>query len=246
MITDPHHALRGVLDVVYASPDAPVAARALLTALHRAIPCDVVTLLLVGRDGTLHGHHDYPVISIGDEAAYVDGYRAHLAGCPVCADPARHADRYGVAALSDLYARPDLHARAPGAEYFRGYATNHALQTTVITRSRLVFCRAGRDFTERDRLVLGLLRPHVDAAYHRGSGPEALTARQREVLALAAQGHTNKEIAARLSLAPGTVRKHLDNIYARLDTPNRAAAVHALTEPAGGDTDRSAVRRRRW
>jgi DNA-binding CsgD family transcriptional regulator len=229
--TDPQ-ALRNVLDVVYASPDQPVATAALLDALRRAVPCDVVTLLLVGHDGTLRGHDDYPTIAIGDEAAYADGYRAHLAGCPICADPGRHADVYGVAALSDLYARPDQHARTPGADYFRGYATNHAIQTTVMTRSRLVFCRSGRDFTDRDRLVLGLLRPHLDVAYHRTARPDSLTARQREVLDLAAGGRTNKEIAALLSLSPGTVRKHLENIYARLDAPNRAAAVHALTPAA--------------
>ncbi|MGZ4402924.1 MAG: LuxR C-terminal-related transcriptional regulator, partial [Gaiellaceae bacterium] len=38
-------------------------------------------------------------------------------------------------------------------------------------------------------------------------------------------GKTNREIAAVLYLAPGTVRKHLDNVYAKLDVGSRAGAV---------------------
>jgi PAS domain S-box-containing protein len=40
-------------------------------------------------------------------------------------------------------------------------------------------------------------------------GAAALTARQREVMALMAQGRRNKEIAQRLGIAPGTVRLHV-------------------------------------
>ncbi len=52
-----------------------------------------------------------------------------------------------------------------------------------------------------------------------------LTAREREVLRLVAAGLTNSEIAGTLFIATGTVRKHLDNVYARLGVGNRAAAV---------------------
>ena len=52
-----------------------------------------------------------------------------------------------------------------------------------------------------------------------------LTPREREILAWVARGKTNREIAAALYLAPGTVRKHLDNVYAKLDVGSRAGAV---------------------
>lgn len=52
-----------------------------------------------------------------------------------------------------------------------------------------------------------------------------LTSREREVLALVAQGKENWEIAALLYIASGTVHKHLDNIYAKLGAHNRAEAV---------------------
>jgi DNA-binding CsgD family transcriptional regulator len=52
-----------------------------------------------------------------------------------------------------------------------------------------------------------------------------LTAREREVLAWVAQGKTNAEIARLLWLAPSTVRKHLENVYAKLGVSTRTAAV---------------------
>jgi DNA-binding CsgD family transcriptional regulator len=52
-----------------------------------------------------------------------------------------------------------------------------------------------------------------------------LTAREREVLGLVALGKTNAEIAGRLWLAPSTVRKHLENVNAKLGVTTRTAAV---------------------
>ncbi|MHB8693034.1 MAG: helix-turn-helix transcriptional regulator [Solirubrobacteraceae bacterium] len=52
-----------------------------------------------------------------------------------------------------------------------------------------------------------------------------LTAREIEVLALAADGLGGPELAQQLFLSPATVRTHFDNIYEKLDVRNRAAAV---------------------
>jgi DNA-binding CsgD family transcriptional regulator len=52
-----------------------------------------------------------------------------------------------------------------------------------------------------------------------------LTAREREVLGWVARGKTNAEIAVLLWLAPSTVRKHLENVYAKLGVSTRTAAV---------------------
>jgi DNA-binding CsgD family transcriptional regulator len=48
---------------------------------------------------------------------------------------------------------------------------------------------------------------------------------QRELLGLVAAGHTNAQIGRRLGLSEGTVRKHLENIYGRLQVSSRTAAV---------------------
>jgi DNA-binding CsgD family transcriptional regulator len=58
-----------------------------------------------------------------------------------------------------------------------------------------------------------------------GTEDVLLTAREREVLAWVARGKTNAEIARLLWLAPSTVRKHLENVYAKLGVSTRTAAV---------------------
>jgi LuxR family maltose regulon positive regulatory protein len=59
---------------------------------------------------------------------------------------------------------------------------------------------------------------------------EALTTREAEVLALLANGLSNKDIAQRLVVAPGTVHKHLKNIYSKLYVHNRTAATARARE----------------
>jgi DNA-binding NarL/FixJ family response regulator len=57
-----------------------------------------------------------------------------------------------------------------------------------------------------------------------------LTARERQILNLVAEGRTNEEIAARLSVSFGTVKKHLDNVYAKLGVHTRTAAAAFVRE----------------
>ena len=54
-----------------------------------------------------------------------------------------------------------------------------------------------------------------------------LTQRQREILALLAQGHSNKEIGLRLDLAEITVKTHVSAIFRVLNVANRTQAVLA-------------------
>ena len=55
-----------------------------------------------------------------------------------------------------------------------------------------------------------------------------LTEREREIIDLVAAGKTNAEIAETIWVAPGTVRKHLENIYEKLGVHTRTAAVATL------------------
>jgi len=52
---------------------------------------------------------------------------------------------------------------------------------------------------------------------------EELTARQREIMLIVAEGLSNKEIARRLNIAEGTVKIHLHQIYRQLGISNRTA-----------------------
>jgi DNA-binding CsgD family transcriptional regulator len=54
---------------------------------------------------------------------------------------------------------------------------------------------------------------------------EPLTTREIEVLGLIDQGLTNQEIANRLTLAPSTVKTHINNLYGKLDVQTRVQAI---------------------
>lgn len=55
-----------------------------------------------------------------------------------------------------------------------------------------------------------------------------LTAREREVLELVAEGRTNQAIGHALALSPRTVAKHLEHSYRKLDVSCRTQAVVAV------------------
>ncbi|BFU46164.1 helix-turn-helix transcriptional regulator [Krasilnikovia sp. MM14-A1004] len=63
------------------------------------------------------------------------------------------------------------------------------------------------------------------------AGTEVLTSREREVLRLVAEGHSNGRIAERLYISPKTASVHVSRIIAKLDVANRveaAAVAHRL------------------
>jgi DNA-binding CsgD family transcriptional regulator len=68
-----------------------------------------------------------------------------------------------------------------------------------------------------------------------GNGIDTLSARELEVLRLAAQGQDNDEIAAALGLSIRTVERHLQNVYLKLDLRGKsartAAVVRLLSHP---------------
>lgn len=70
-----------------------------------------------------------------------------------------------------------------------------------------------------------------------GRSPGApVTPREGEVLALLAQGRTNREIGKRLGVSEHTVHRHVTNILRKLDLPSRtAAAAYAVRAGLAGD-----------
>jgi DNA-binding NarL/FixJ family response regulator len=62
-------------------------------------------------------------------------------------------------------------------------------------------------------------------------GLSALTAREREILALVAQGHSNREIAEQLVISERTARTHVSNVLSKLQLSSRTqAALLAIRE----------------
>lgn len=105
----------------------------------------------------------------------------------------------------------------------RGYLLKDVDQEDVIravkavSRGDAIFSPA---IAERLILYFAALKPAgADLAF-----PE-LTDREREILHLIAQGHSNSEIAERLLLRTKTVQNHVSNIFSKLQVADRAQAI---------------------
>jgi DNA-binding CsgD family transcriptional regulator len=89
--------------------------------------------------------------------------------------------------------------------------------------AEMEFDAAGRAFA---RLGAGPDRVRADALLTRRSpAPGGLTSRELEVLALVANGSTNRAIAAELTISEKTVARHLSNVFTKLGVSSRAAAT---------------------
>jgi DNA-binding NarL/FixJ family response regulator len=103
------------------------------------------------------------------------------------------------------------------------YATRAAL--TVGVRTFLVLRRGGTAASSTGGTA-------IRARSGRAEGPDGLSAREVEVLALVGSGRSNKEIGTALDLSALTVKSHLARIARKLGTGDRAEMV-ALTLRAG-------------
>lgn len=80
-----------------------------------------------------------------------------------------------------------------------------------------------------ENVVVGMPREMLEEA-RKGSGG-VLSARELEILLLAARGLSNREISEKLHLAEATVRRHLANTYSKMEVSSRGEATRkALQE----------------
>jgi DNA-binding CsgD family transcriptional regulator len=228
--------LRAVLDLVYeahAAESEETLVDRVLERLERLVPSDCVAFTEEEAAGVVLVYRTRPADAIEREAELDDelGLRT-LNQNPLCTYPGDRA----VHKLSDFLTRRQLRrlelyeAIRPYGEYFLKLPLRHAPAS-----SAFMFDRGSRDFSERDRQLLELLRPHLLQAFRRADtarripkptpGAARLTPREYEVLTWVARGHTNAEIAQTLYLSPLTVRRHLENTFAKLEVRTRTAAV---------------------
>jgi DNA-binding CsgD family transcriptional regulator len=209
----------------------------LLTELAGQIRCELLSFFgLDSSQQELWFGQVLPDEGDADDQAFWVHYR----DCADCSYPDRSGDLRAVTKLSDFYSARQWHGTGMYSDYGRMLGLEHELRLCLpaglgpaggLGRSvRLMLIRGrGPDFSPRDRALLALLRPHLHQAYRdaerRRRGIPALTPRQWELLNLVAAGHSNTQIARRLGLSPGTVRKHLENIYGRLQVSSRTAAL---------------------
>ncbi len=84
-----------------------------------------------------------------------------------------------------------------------------------------------------ERVLAFLTAPRPAA--HKEAFP-TLTGREREILALIAEGHNNAAIARRLFLSPKTVGNYVSSIFTKLQVADRAGAIIRAREAGmGGD-----------
>ena len=178
-------------------------------------------------------------LAAGDTATAVDVSRELAAVVDVPDAPslrraaAEHAR--GAALLAEGAAREALPLLRAAAERWRALDTPYD-----VARAGVRVALACRMLGDEDAARLELeaacatferlgARPdlaHATALAEAQATPRAgLTARECEVLRLVASGRTNREIATELVISEHTVARHLQNIFAKLDLPSRAAAT---------------------
>src|SRR5262245_7839 len=144
--------------------------------------------------------------------------------------------------FSDFITVRQWHARELYQDAFRYYGIDHIMVVPLPAapgRSRAFqFHRGpGSGFSETERAMLLLLQPHLHQIYKQAAArqrvPVGLTVRQLDVLRCVALGMSNDQIANQLVIAPGTVTKHLENIYTRLGVTSRTAAVARVFNETG-------------
>jgi pimeloyl-ACP methyl ester carboxylesterase/DNA-binding CsgD family transcriptional regulator len=134
--------------------------------------------------------------------------------------------RDGAVAGLALHVAERIAARATAGEVLVSGVVND-----LIAGSGLHFIERGNEAIEGTdsplRLLAVMLEQHLEPHARAARAPnlEALTAREREVLTLVAEGRSNASIAQRLQLSEHTVKRHVANILLKLDLPTRAAAA---------------------
>ena len=159
-----------------------------------------------------------------------------------CSHPDRSGDQESVTTLSDFHTlgawrRSPMYLECirPNLPYDRELLLPMPGPPGHSRRIRFIRQR-GRDFDDTDRALAVLIRPHLVAHLHaldlasRGIIP--LTTRQRQLLALVAEGFSNVQAAHTLGISAHTVRTHLQQIYSRLGVTSRSEAT-ALLRPRG-------------
>ncbi len=169
----------------------------------------------------------------GDHA----GARRHLRrASDDLAQPQAHIARHDLAiAWAALSAAEGDHERARAVcELAGGLLAGDASAPSLVVRllphdlAELAGTVGPGDSRLADAIALGCHRSTRPGARF---GWSALTAAERRVIALAAEGLTNKTIASRLDVTQGTVKSHLEHIYAKTAIANRtelAAEFHRL------------------
>jgi DNA-binding CsgD family transcriptional regulator len=220
-------------------PDRRALLDAITQMLFRVIPCDAVgwnavdkrrgVAELDGQPANIYNDPEYErVLAELDDHPMILSYLAtpHILGAP--------------RRMSDLIGEREFRRTRTYADLFRPLRIRHAL--TILTRSPTpesagcwTFAREGSDFSDDEASLARAIQPMLvvldqqvaEAVRDVTSADDQyrLTHREREVLALVAQGMTATSCGLALRISAGTIRKHLEHVYDKLDCHDRLLAV---------------------
>jgi DNA-binding NarL/FixJ family response regulator len=213
-------------DEAAAGPSPDRAARGRL----RIVVADDAVLLREGLVRLLTEDGHQVVATVGDGPALVDAVIRHRPDVSVVdvRMPPTHTDeglRAAITAREHLPGAPMLVlSQYVEASYAADLLADGSGAIGYLLKDRVArveefldaLARVARGATVLDPQVIA----QVLAGQRRGNNPlGVLTARERELLALMAEGHSNTAIAQRLVLSASAVEKHIGNIFAKLGLP---------------------------
>jgi DNA-binding CsgD family transcriptional regulator len=228
----------GVVERAEPADDVEPFYSSVLVALRELVPCDDVTFQVMDvhrrlasgvcvTDGGVS--YDLGEDDLASEQEFWEAYWADGG----CSYPHETGDFTRILRRSDrLGAVEDARTRMGSLLARRG--VRHEVLVPLPPqggrdRRLLLFRSGGIDFTDHEVLLLRVLRPHLAELHQRRqrelSRQPELTPRQWEILRRVASGASNAQVARVLGLSQATVRKHLDNVFVRLQVASRTEAV---------------------
>jgi DNA-binding NarL/FixJ family response regulator len=195
----------------------------------RIVVADDAVLLREGLIRLLAEDGHEVVAAVGDGPALVEAVLRHRPDVSVVdvRMPPTYTDeglRAAITARSRLPGAPMLVlSQYVEASYARDLLADGSGAVGYLLKDRVAKVEEFLDALDRVAGGAAVLDPQVVAQLlteqRRDNALAALTARERELLALMAEGHSNTAIARQLVLSASAVEKHIGNIFAKLSLP---------------------------
>ena len=195
----------------------------------RIVVADDSVLLREGLSRLLTEDGHQVVAAVGDGPALVEAVLRHRPDVSVVdvRMPPTHTDEGLRAAITAREHRPGapmlVLSQYVEASYAADLLADGSGAVGYLLKDRVAKVEEFLDALDRVARGATVLDPQVVsqllAAQRRKDPLQKLTERERELLALMAQGHSNPAIARRLVLSASAVEKHIGNIFAKLGLP---------------------------